>query len=303
MSLFTDQRKIIKFDDYGIQVSIGNQIAEGGFSYIFEAYAMNQNDNINADNKQRIKYALKRINCANNRELIQACKSEANVHRILFQSAAEFSAKQATKHPNLLELLGLKFVNGECCYMLFPYISHSLRGEITARNILLNDIPGQRMPFSTREVLLIFGGLINALIAMHGANFSHRDVKIENVLLKKSHPHRGYRDDNFDHYTPVLMDYGSAGPLRTAVQSPTTLLQQQHRSLSLLTTMTTTTKIVEDASMFTTMSYRPPELFEGGLTTMTQATPSEDYVLDYGKVDIWYDTMHSFLHCVYFRAS
>ena len=290
-SFFTGQRQIINFDDCGIQVSIGNQIAEGGFSYIFEAYPMIQNDNMNAVTEQRMKYALKRINCANNRELIQACKSEANVHRILFQSAAaEFSAKQATKHPNLLELLGLKFVSGECCYMLFPYIPHSLRGEITTRNILLNDIRRQRMPFSTREVLLIFGGLIDALITMHDANLSHRDVKIENVLLKKSHPHRGYRDDNFDHNTPVLMDYGSAGPLRTVVQSPTTSLQQQHRSPSLLST--TTSKIVEDASMFTTMSYRPPELFEGGLATMKQATPSEDYVLDYGKVDVWYETIH-----------
>lgn len=285
-SLFTGQRRTVKFDDSGIQVAIGNQIAEGGFSYIFEAYPMNLNDNSEVDNELRMKFVLKRINCSNNHELIQACKSEANVHRVLFQSSSA-SSQRTTKHPNLLELLGLKFDNRECCYMLFTYIPHSLRGEITKRNIL-NEGSRQRMPFSTREVLQIFGGLVDALIAMHDANLSHRDVKIENVLLKKS-DHCGYRVDTTDHYIPVLMDYGSAGPLKTTIQvmNMSSLQQQQHQMSSLLST--TTTKVVEDASMFTTMAYRPPELFEGGLSTTKYTTTSEgaDNVLDYGKVDVW----------------
>jgi len=287
LSLFTGQRRTVKFDDTGIQVAIGNQIAEGGFSYIFEAYPMNQNDNSGVNNEPRMKYVLKRINCSNNHELIQACKSEANVHRILFQSSSASSQRKTNNHPNLLELLGLKFDNRECCYMLFPYIPQSLRGEITKRN-MLNEGSRQRMPFSTREVLQIFGGLVDALIAMHDANLSHRDVKIENVLLKKS-DHCGYRVETYDHYIPVLMDYGSAGPLKTIVQvmNMSSLQQQQHQTSSLLST--TTTKVVEDASMFTTMSYRPPELFEGGMTTMKQTSTSEgaENVLDYGKVDVW----------------
>jgi serine/threonine kinase 16 len=298
-SLFTGQRQIINFDDSGIQVVIGNQIAQGGFSYIFQAYAINSNDNNDVGNGHRTKYALKRINCANNHELIRACESEANVHRVLFQSlsasssSSSSSSKRATNnHPNLLELVGLKFVNGECCYMLFPYFPNSLRGEITKRNIL-NETSGQRTPFSTREVLRIFGGLIDALIAFHDANLSHRDVKIENVLLKMSNSRLGYREDNIHHYTPVLMDYGSAGPLRVAVQATANnsslqqQQQQQQRASASLSTIATTAKIVEDASIFTTMSYRPPELFEGGLNTMKQSTSSADNVLDYGKVDVW----------------
>ena len=72
-SLFTGQRQIINFDDSGIQVAIGNQIAEGGFSYVFQAYPINNNDNNDVGNGHRTKYALKRINCANNHELIHAC--------------------------------------------------------------------------------------------------------------------------------------------------------------------------------------------------------------------------------------
>ena len=45
------------------------------------------------------KYALKRINCSDH-EIIQSCRHEAGIHRSL-----------PVHHPNLLELLGLKFDN------------------------------------------------------------------------------------------------------------------------------------------------------------------------------------------------
>ncbi|KAL9178356.1 hypothetical protein ACHAXT_000003 [Thalassiosira profunda] len=275
--------KTLTFDN-GMQVEIGQKIAEGGFSYVFEAFPLNDNSRDprrasaatvdtedTAASTGGVKYALKRINCADH-EIVRACRHEAGVHRSL-----------PSHHPNLLELLGLKFDNDvsstppsnasmasgsehseyNACYMLFPYIPRSLRGEITQRNILCDDPRDGRRPFSTREVLQLFSGLVDALTAMHDANLSHRDVKLENVLLQS----RGYGDATAaasSSLTPVLMDFGSAGPLTAQLNSRPQVLTA-----------------IETAAQHTTMPYRPPELFEGGM----RQGPRE--VLDYGKVDVW----------------
>jgi len=371
-------------------VEIGRLIAEGGFSYVYEASPVSDayadadadagggddcndddiddastgvDDDNYADDSKR-KYALKRINCADNRELVAACRREADAHRRLRLPS------RRRRHPNLLELLGIKFVDGDrggggadhsdadceearwdngsvVCYMLFPYVSHSLRGEITERNILMpsssnnytdysNDhhrgrgILGasgrgsgygghggrRRMTFSTREVLHLFGGILDGLIAIHDANMSHRDVKIENVMLRRCRRRRGrgYDDDDDDdpetalagrrgggglRFTPVLVDLGSSGPLTVSIDggrgassssSSSSLASSQRRRRALLS-------IAEEASSHTTMAYRPPELFEGGMmTTTTMTTTStmigvgemdQEDILDYGKVDVW----------------
>eukprot|EP00581_Thalassiosira_minuscula_P016879 CAMPEP_0183731944 /NCGR_PEP_ID=MMETSP0737-20130205/36935_1 /TAXON_ID=385413 /ORGANISM="Thalassiosira miniscula, Strain CCMP1093" /LENGTH=516 /DNA_ID=CAMNT_0025964805 /DNA_START=255 /DNA_END=1805 /DNA_ORIENTATION=- len=312
ISLFQKPPKLLTFDN-GLQVEMGKQIAEGGFSYVFEAYPVVDNrdrkkasygnqrssstltlsstntneDNVGGgDHPSSRKYALKRINCSDH-ELVQSCRHEAGIHRSL-----------PSNHPNLLELLGLKFdlldenetstssrssssrnnnnnnnIHNEynVCYMLFPYLPHSLRGEITARNILYdpydNQNGGRRRPFATREIVPLFGGLLDALLAMHNANLSHRDVKLENVLLKYNNygDHRhGNSSSKALSFTPVVMDFGSAGPLTAQLSS---------RSMVLTA--------VETAASHTTMPYRPPELFEGGL----RHGPRE--ILDYGKVDVW----------------
>jgi len=82
-SFFGHKQKILTFDN-GLQVQIGKQIAEGGFSYVFEAFPISPDNNSGTPSKQsRIlssqsfsltssssstiterKYALKRINCA-----------------------------------------------------------------------------------------------------------------------------------------------------------------------------------------------------------------------------------------------
>ena len=336
---------------------MGKQIAEGGFSYVFEAFPVKNNSTYTdsgrgesvgtpskksrmllSSSSQRCsnssltsssmgddynkrsttkKYALKRINCSDH-EIIQSCRHEAGIHRSL-----------PVHHPNLLELLGLKFDNTttsddnnmssssisssshghgssssqqhieyNVCYMLFPYITNSLRDEITFRNIISHDISNnhqsqsaaynsstttRRQPFSTKEVLHLFGGLLDAVTAMHNSNISHRDIKLENVLLNNNMT--GYDDDGVAATTtrvgssskskssrmrmqPVLMDFGSAGPLTRQIKSRQDVLT-----------------IVEESASHTTLPYRPPELFDGGLLRYNNNNNTE--VLDYGKVDVW----------------
>jgi serine/threonine kinase 16 len=289
----SSHRRQLTFDN-GTQVTIGDQIAEGGFSYVFEAFPANSSSSPTTKKK----YALKRINCAD-QELLQSCHHEAGIHRSL-----------PSNHPNLLELLGLKFEQDltsgssssvgssilpeeyNVCFMLFPYLPNSLRGEITKRNILnQDDDPNdgsnsnnhyrynnnaqattrrQRQPFTTVEVIHLFRGILDALLAMHNTNISHRDVKLENVLLSSSsslsmsyadHQHRRHSK-----YTPILMDYGSAGPLSTPP------LNTRHSILNL----------IEVASTHTTFSYRPPELSDVG-----NLSASNSCIVDYGKVDVW----------------
>ena len=80
-SFFGHKQKILTFDN-GLQVQIGKQIAEGGFSYVFEAFPITSDNNSGTPSKQsrmlsqsssltsssstitEQKYALKRINCA-----------------------------------------------------------------------------------------------------------------------------------------------------------------------------------------------------------------------------------------------
>lgn len=87
---------------------------------------------------------------------------------------------------------------------------------------------------------------------MHQHNFSHRDVKLENILLEDARSRH-----------PVLMDFGSVGTLTQDVETRRQVLN-----------------IVEEAAQHTTMPYRPPELFEGGVR-------AGDQPLDYCAVDVW----------------
>lgn len=160
-------------------------------------------------------------------------------------------------------------------YMLFPRISTSLRDEISQRNILQQDTTTttttsrSSRPFTVKDILSIFGGILDGLSVMHANNISHRDVKIENILLKIG---QSYRDgmsssssSSSSGYTPILMDFGSAGPLTIQLTGRRDVLSA-----------------IETASQHTTLSYRPPELFEGGLRHN-----EGNGVLNYDKVDVW----------------
>ena len=100
--------------DTGRRVTLGKQIAEGGFSYVFEAFDC-----------ENTLYALKRIHYGPDTERLAACRQEAAVHRAV------------KNHPNLLPLLGMS-ITEHCCYMLFPYAPVSLRDTVNRRNPLIN---------------------------------------------------------------------------------------------------------------------------------------------------------------------
>ena len=234
--------QVLSFEESSIKVRVGRPIAEGGFSVVFRA-----TDITSPRGRGNIEYALKRIQCQDD-ETRQACLKEAQVHKEL-QKAQPHNGKY------LMPLYGVTW-DHQTCYMLFPLLTHSLRAEVHRRIFLNNDIFESRMaPWSESVVLQIFQHLLQAVATMHAAGYSHRDIKLENILCKGS---------NIQHLTtPVLMDFGSVGPLSRSLASRQDVLE-----------------IAEIASQHTTISYRPPELFAGELRV-------GDMDLDYTKVDVW----------------
>jgi serine/threonine kinase 16 len=236
---------VVSFDG-GRKVRVGRKIAEGGFSYVFRA----------TDTSTKTVLALKRIQCQDNHTL-QECQKEAQVHYAL--ANCKFT----------LRLLGVAYQDKKC-WMLFPYMPHSLRAE-TNKRIFQNSstlhkphhkhhhhhttaTPVDTMPpWSEMVALHIFKSVVEGVDAMHRANYAHCDIKLENVL---------FAGNDLTH--PVLMDFGS-------VTSPLT---------KSLTTRQDAIQISETASSHTTMPYRPPELFPGEVR-------AGDADLDYTKVDVW----------------
>jgi serine/threonine kinase 16 len=307
-----------------ITVRLGRQIAEGGFSVVFECTAADVNNNNsssrsnttsslhkkkkrNNNNNQKqkakhattTKYALKRIICADS-EILHACQAEADVHR-------------AVHHANLMPLLGMTIDSsnasnsgGSLCYMLFPLYQHSLRHEVNKRTL---DRPMQSSssssssstsrsssstrlpaPWSELQALQICLQVVSGVQALHAANYSHRDIKLENVLLADNHYNNSNSNSNSNdsRFHPVLMDFGSAGPLQQDIT------ERRHVLMA-----------IENASMHTTLSYRPPELLEAGGVRHGGGGGDDDDMatatLDYRAVDVW--SLGCFIFALLYGAS
>lgn len=316
---------VITMDDSGIRVRCQNQIAEGGFSVIFLATDLDSSPN---------KYVLKRIRCHDS-ESRSACVKESKVHYAMQKKQRQQYQKNGggiisaggggsgggipgtttesindSLSSHFMPLLGTTFCeNNTVCYMLFPYISHSLRKEVDRRifqpfeevtNGNRSTMVSQSQknknikdalimpPWSETVVLRWFEQLIDAVILMHDAGYTHRDIKIDNVLLHPEPPaNNNYNSSNSNNSQsgpgPILMDFGSAGPLTRPI-----------------TTRRDVLNIADDAAINTTISYRPPELFAGELrvadsTAISSSTSTgsndddvnHELVLDYRKVDVW----------------
>jgi serine/threonine protein kinase len=353
---------VLTMDDSGIRVRVGSQIAEGGFSVIFHAtnidagvaFASTSTSADAASANQ--KYVLKRIRCHDG-ETRSGCIQESKVHyavmgqqqvhqRQLHSSSSILAAGGGVRgggianstadtirdslSGHIMPLLGMTF-GGEnnnknaLCYMLFPYLPHSLKKEVdlrifepmeevtnntknkngstmsqTQKNQKIKDSLSMP-PWSETTVLRWFEQLCDSVILMHASGYTHRDIKLDNVLLYPALPSQSqssfteasisnnvYRGKSAHDSRSgvVLMDYGSAGPLRQSLGTRRDVLE-----------------IADEASEHTTISYRPPELFAGELRTVASdstamaAAASTDVdgdevfdhelVLDYRKVDVW----------------
>ena len=331
--------KVITFDT-GQRVIVGKQIAEGGFSYIFLAYDASSSGggsggggsssggsrgnthqrrtNIRKQQQpqqRQRQYALKRIHCPDT-ELIDRCRYEAEVHRDVMR----------TNHSHVMPLYGFTILQHDTCYMLFPLCTESLRDMINRTNPYLqpqsssttthrhnnnnnnnnntNSLQPQLPPISEVMVLQLFRQICHGVQALHTCGYTHRDMKIENVMIVSSSSSTTSRQYNNKTTTTttsssslphlLIMDFGSAGPTTITIQNRKQILE-----------------IVELASQHTTMPYRPPELFDGGIrlntsntntnTNSSTAVPTTTTVLDYCAVDVW--SLGCTLHAIMYGAS
>lgn len=265
----TGSHETITFEN-GLQVQVGKLIAEGGFSVVYETIEItNPYRAKTKTNGNRTRYALKRVLCSED-EIVAQCRLECRVHGSM-------------EHPNIMPIVAHTFVNGRdgrvptapsgfrgtVCFMLFPYCANgSLRDEISRRN-LLGDVGNTNScvvrPWKEQDILEMFSGIVDGVKCMHQHGYTHRDIKLENVLLKKNDEHASINGEMYSSdMTPVLMDFGSAGPVSVTPRTRSILLS-----------------IVDEASVNSTVSYRAPELFDGG-ARHGDNEPDID-----GKMDVW----------------
>ena len=230
---------VLMMDDSGITVRVGSQIAEGGFSVIFHAtgldsgVALSQGSSSVSASSTNQKYVLKRIRCHDG-DTRSACIRESKVHYAVMgqqqekrktsssilgagggvrgggvaSSTAETIRESLSGH--IMPLLGMTFAgNNTLCYMLFPYLPHSLRKEVDRRifepmeelaNNNTKNKNGSTMsqtqknqkvkdslrmpPWSESTVLRWFEQLCDSVILMHASGYTHRDIKLDNIQLK-----------------------------------------------------------------------------------------------------------------------
>jgi len=238
----------ITFDD-GRAVILGRTIQEGEFSSIFVARDARGASSGKKDRPAL--FALKQVYYGDDNNKKYALEQEVAAHRMF------------RDHKHIMPLLGIKF-SAQACYLLFPYIPLSLSDDIHARRLAQDTLETKRRPFSEREALTIFAGIVNAVQTMHEAGLSHRDIKVENVLLQKCGGEGRGKRRGREIGTPILTDFGSVGPLTVPLLCWADILH-----------------VKESAEKHTTFSYCAPELRGGELGY----GPSKS--LHYGYADVW----------------
>jgi serine/threonine kinase 16 len=212
----------------GRTLEIQKQIAEGGFSIV---YLVKQTSG--ADRGQV--YALKTVICQN-AEQVKAAEHERQVHVLC-------------AHPNVLPLVDYALIKRENrqhqeALYLFPFVAGGTVFDLVSA---IGPLPAEQVP-------RLFGSICEGVCKMHSVGLRHNDLKPHNVLLDCDQALRLWKVAQ-----PIVMDLGSASPLKTVIASRMGALMLQDK-----------------ASVESSAPYRAPELFQ----------VPYDCVID-GKVDVW----------------
>ncbi|XP_063692099.1 AP2-associated protein kinase 1-like isoform X5 [Bolinopsis microptera] len=208
--LFASSKQDSQYDSfvgkhYGVgdlTLVVEDVIAEGGFSFVFL---------VRDTTKNRI-FALKRM-LVNSQVDLENCKQEILIMKSFHRHPAMVSFKgHHTKHI------------GNGIYEVLLLMQHCPNGTVV-------DLMNQHLSSGFTETLIrqIFTGIVDAVALLHENGYSHRDLKVENILIG---PSKEY----------VLCDFGSAhqGDLDPEAHG--------HNFVE------------ENILKFTTLAYRAPEM-------------------------------------------
>lgn len=219
-------------------VEIKRKLADGGFSEVF----------LVKDAESGEDFALKRC-LAHSSNDVKDIRAEIDLHRKIrsefVMSILDSTETGAERGMTRVMMLFPLYTDGS----LFDAMESSLKN-------------GRAWPFPERAAIHFSLGLIRGLQAVHDAGFAHRDIKPHNVLIGRT----GSKNEalncanNFASLRPILMDLGSAAPLRRKVSS---------RNEAMMA--------VDEASRKCSEPYRAVELFE---------IPELPYTFD-AKQDVW----------------
>lgn len=192
-------------------------IAEGGFGYIYQ---------IHSPGHKEQKYALKRINIADKKHLKQV-KNEVNLW------------SKISKNKHIVQLIDFEITEKVAFIVM----------EFCEGGTLLDYIIKKDKPISEFEALNIVYQIASGLKFMHSFNpaISHRDIKIENILLKNGNI--------------KICDFGSASTSSFESGNVDQKTKNEHFS---------------NFEKNSTLIYRPPEMCD----------IYSNYVIN-EKVDIW----------------
>lgn len=163
------------------------------------------------------------------------------------EAKKELRFLQKVKHANIVSLLGSEIISSgkgskQEIFFLMPLYSGNVQAIIDKGR----GYPSCAFEGNMSGLMAILLDTCRGLEAIHRAGYRHGDLKPANILLN----HEG---------RAVLTDFGSISPL---------VVEVSNRTMAL--------KVQEEAAVYTTASYRSPELFD---------TPSS-CIID-SKSDVW----------------